>query len=658
VSGVDKDAKPKPGDDTESEDGDASGEDVDASGEDVDNAPPEAKFPAGTRGLETDAIKHEQEELPTPLWLKWKREIDLIPPYRSAKDVYTILEEEKKYYKDSHGFEIIKTWNGNRGILFTLPDRREAGWDSVKWETVKQLERGDHRWRSALCLPHGGKYPYMEEKSIRLLEDYEMNYIELKEPFTLDTEPTPESIEYDFVRLYPIEGLYDPDEFESSQRVLRCLGMRMPHRALFMLTMMDINYIRHNLITSIIWKKAPEIINPLKRLEKARSSSNTPKEKEEYRKEAATLISKTLERIFRDYRLIIEKTGFTVFDGIMNPNPKNIIDVPFLQPQTIEELEMDTTAERFQKYTEYFENLAPSSADFKKMLDPEFPRTIAMDIFASITDEHKSPDDDEDENKDDLPVLHVDSRLTTRKDAVTDMFVEMEDKELGESLLKAKLYQEVALMQLAHWLRLEEPGFDTTSVLQENSGSTKAELRQLRHSFKKLYCPDTGSRLIMNASKNGKEQTPHVDYYFNKQTKVARENEAFELPPYLAEITSYQPTPIWLLEDSHKMAGKSWRSRMEISHSSPLRLCFLPPWSIFISRGDVIHAGSSGRMANKLKKLFPGSCKCPRIHLYMGRIGVPLPDSINVPHCHYFAHKTDDMKITDLKVLLSMFRTK
>jgi len=254
----------------------------------------------------------------------------------------------------------------------------------------------------------------------------------------------------------------------------------------------------------------------------------------------------------------------------------------------------------------------------------------------------------------------MNSRLTTRRVAVTDMFEQMENEIEGKRLLKDRLYQEVALMQLGHWLRLEEPSFDCTAPQKNAEGkfeTTPAQMK-LRRSFKKLYCPDTGSRLLMNASTKGTEQDAHVDYYFNKETKISDENDAFALPPYFAEITTSQPTPMWLLEDSHKLAGKPWRKRQDISYGSPLRLKYIPQWSIFISRGDNIHGGGSGRMAAKLQVRFPGTCRCPRLHLYMGRLGVPLPDSINIPHASTFIHKEQDKNITSIEKLLKLILKK
>jgi len=148
----------------------------------------------------------------------------------------------------------------------------------------------------------------------------------------------------------------------------------------------------------------------------------------------------------------------------------------------------------------------------------------------------------------------------------------------------------------------------------------------------------------MNASTKGNEQRPHFDNYFNTDSVLNDMNKAFMEPPYFAEVTSSQPTPIWVLEHSHKEAGKNWRERKEISRSSPLKLIFIPQWSIYLSRGDSIHAGASGRMAAKLRRTFPGTCRCPRARLYIGRVGVPLPDSINIPHAHFFG--IDD--ITDI----------
>jgi len=57
---------------------------------------------------------------------------------------------------------------------------------------------------------------------------------------------------------------------------------------------------------------------------------------------------------------------------------------------------------------------------------------------------------------------------------------------LGESLLKSKLYHEVAIMKLVHWLQLEEPSFDLTSPKKNDKGLYKdtPETLKLRQRFR------------------------------------------------------------------------------------------------------------------------------------------------------------------------------
>jgi len=123
----------------------------------------------------------------------------------------------------------------------------------------------------------------------------------------------------------------------------------------------------------------------------------------------------------------------------------------------------------------------------------------------------------------------------------------------------------------------------------------------------------------------------------------------------------------------------------------PLSIIYVSSWSIIITRGDMKHAGASGEMAAKVEgkalakedeadtgtttvaaddtnasneepkaaeapekgdqgtdastKEDEGVGRCTRSHLYYGREGIGLPDSINDKHAETSINDEDDKKI-------------
>lgn len=68
----------------------------------------DATYPAGTRELEGKAYAHKQEEVYILYWLKWREDIDWVPPFICAKDVRTITTEEKGYTRIHMGLKSSK----------------------------------------------------------------------------------------------------------------------------------------------------------------------------------------------------------------------------------------------------------------------------------------------------------------------------------------------------------------------------------------------------------------------------------------------------------------------------------------------------------------------------------------------------------------------
>ena len=88
------------------------------------------------------------------------------------------------------------------------------------------------------------------------------------------------------------------------------------------------------------------------------------------------------------------------------------------------------------------------------------------------------------------------------------------------------------------------------------------------------------------------------------------------------------------------MVGFQYEVMKKLGKHLSLRLFYIPPHSLAIIRGDLLHAGAGGIEAR--------GTKAPRFHLYIMRSGIALGDSINdaVGRCFKLkeADKQDDWK--------------
>jgi len=604
-------------------------------------------FPPGTPELKGEAKMKNQNEYTTPFWRSTAmgetepEDFILAKPWLKFGDL-TECDPDSQALRDSNGFRITHTFDGGKGILFDLPKIRDGGWKDVKWGTVEQTDKGDYLWHYGTVNELGGLPANAEILPIRIFEDIQNNWVHLDYKFKLEDEPGLEALEYDFVRDPPIpEKRYIPAC--TPQKVLRCMGIRPPHRSFFHLDMDDIREIRSYLGAYFLRKHAPKMCKTAK----CHSASGGFCAVENSEMYAENFIN-----LFRSRRKLLDTRGYIVFENILNPAGfGSTAEIPGFESVSEktnmdddeDELQKKSIGEEWKAYTDYFESFVPTVDEYDEGLLP-YP---TFDLFSAVRDgkEHVYTIDSDG----DKISLLKDSRLITKKGAVTDMFEEMEDKDLGKKLMMAKVKGDFINMQLLHWLRVEEPSFDASSPLEDNNSTAHAstELLIRRRSVRRIYCPDTGSRLLFNTSADGKEQIAHMDYVVPAGTPLDPCTGALREPPYFVETTSAQVTPLWILDNSHRYVAKSVEARTRIAKDAKLNLKFIPPWSIVIIRGDMDHGGGSGKMAAK----FPGNGRCPRGHFYGGRIGIGLPDSINDKHAFAFSHDLNDTEILDRAIL-------
>jgi len=103
-------------------------------------------------------------------------------------------------------------------------------------------------------------------------------------------------------------------------------------------------------------------------------------------------------------------------------------------------------------------------------------------------------------------------------------------------------------------------------------------------------------------------------------------------PAYFAVVNGSSHYPLWILPGSQKYVFFNSEELKMVSKRERLRLIYVPPYSIVIVRGDVLHCGA-------------GSFE----HLYIGREGIGLPDAIDeVSHFNI----CEEDKLEDWKKLI------
>ena len=177
-------------------------------------------------------------------------------------------------------------------------------------------------------------------------------------------------------------------------------------------------------------------------------------------------------------------------------------------------------------------------------------------------------------------------------------------------ILRAKFFIEVCLMQLAKWLQLEHKTFHDKNL----DGTSLMEV----YRNKSLSSPDLGGRIILN-TQNTARQIAHTDNVFTADIEISAEG-CSTYPPYFCMISYNEPVPLWILEGSHRMLDTPDSSMKILGKLFPLRLIYLPPYSVAFIRGDVLHAGAGSEEAKERM--------CPRFHMYILREGLPLGDTI------------------------------
>ncbi len=207
----------------------------------------------------------------------------------------------------------------------------------------------------------------------------------------------------------------------------------------------------------------------------------------------------------------------------------------------------------------------------------------------------------------------------------------------SRAVLETRCVIELAVMQIAHWLRLPESSWNETN----ESPSLLKEIREKHF----LSAPDTGGRVLQTCSTATPDQTGHMDYAFRDDTELDRTTNQVARPPYFAIVTGREGAPLWIAEGSHRflpLRKSGWR---EVGKDIPMRLVRFRPNSLILFRGDLIHAGCGGK-ATRGKR-------CPRFHMYLMRHGVAFRDSINCDVGRQLKPRLEDLDLRDEDVTVT-----
>ena len=383
------------------------------------------------------------------------------------------------------------------------------------------------------------------------------------------------------------------DQKTHLQAVLNVLGMRFPHRAHMCLNLDDVKMIRRHLVRRICVRD-PELLSILEPFSRGVKGSLDNKASKKFK----SIVRSNLKNI----RMKLDDVGYVALDGFIGGISDDI--KPLLS--CVEDDSRSELSKKFESFFKFWEKNLPQATDLKHD-DPKHKYT-----WSSIRQgAGQGPSG-----------VRLNSRLTTTKYAMTKFLEDNEyggQSEEGAEILRARCLLEVMIMQLGHWLRLDCPHFNAleSGAMYDIDVAGKPPVSKEKP---RIYCPDTGGRVLGTMSEATKVQVAHKDFDFPEKCPVDHEG-VLKFPSYFAIVTGAEGSSLWVVDHSHKFATKSREEQGVLGRVLKMKLVFIKPWSVLLVRGDVLHAGPGGKESNGKHNL--------RFHMYIGREGVVLLDGIS-----------------------------
>jgi len=138
----------------------------------------------------------------------------------------------------------------------------------------------------------------------------------------------------------------------------------------------------------------------------------------------------------------------------------------------------------------------------------------------------------------------------------------------------------------------------------------------------KMFVPRTGGRWLLTA-KDCKRQQLHTDFVLNYGGDYFDETKN---PGYFALCSGKEEVPVWICMHSHRIVASTSHSNIRaLSRGMVVNMIRIPPYSIFVGRGDVFHAGHGFDDYEEDSGML-------RYHMYFVPDGVSLPDGVHLLH--------------------------
>ena len=128
-----------------------------------------------------------------------------------------------------------------------------------------------------------------------------------------------------------------------------------------------------------------------------------------------------------------------------------------------------------------------------------------------------------------------------------------------------------------------------------------------------MSIPRTGGRFLLTGKGCGR-QTPHQDFQSRSRADFC--------PGYFMIGTGVQPTPLWVCDYSHTFTSTTKQAARRFSKAASLKKVKIPPFSVFVGRGDLTHAGAAYEDSQVKEGLI-------RYHLYFAPRGVRIEDGVH-----------------------------